>query len=50
VGSVTRTIEGLRVRVVGDRAPAASARPLTPTLEDAYLWLLNGSKRERQDG
>lgn len=50
VGSVTRTIEGLRVRVVGDRAPAASARPLTPTLEDAYLWLLNGSKREQHDG
>jgi ABC-2 type transport system ATP-binding protein len=42
VGSTTRTIEGLRVRVVGDGAPATSARQVTPTLEDAYLWLLNG--------
>lgn len=50
IGGTTRTIEGLRVRVVGDRAPATSARQVTPTLEDAYLWLLNGHKRMRQDG
>jgi ABC-2 type transport system ATP-binding protein len=50
IGSTTRTVEGLRVRVVGERAPAASARQVTPNLEDAYLWLLNGHQRERQDG
>jgi len=49
-GSTTRTSDGVRVRVVGESAPAASARPVTPTLEDAYLWLLNGHQRERQDG
>jgi len=49
VGSTTRTIVGLRVRVVGEKAPTASARQVTPTLEDAYLWLLNGHQREQQD-
>jgi len=50
VGSTTRTIEGLRVRVVGETAPMVSARQVMPTLEDAYLWLLNGHQSERQDG
>ena len=50
VGNTTRTMEGVRVRVVGEKVPAASARQVTPTLEDAYLWLLNGHQRERQDG
>ncbi len=50
VGSTTRTIEGVRVRVVGKGAPAASAQQVTPTLEDAYLWLLNEHGRGRQDG
>ena len=50
VGSTTRTTEGVRVRIVGERAPAALAQQVTPTLEDAYLWLLNDHQRERQDG
>jgi len=50
VGSTTRTVEGVRVRVVAERTPAASAVQVTPTLEDAYLWLLNSHQRERQDG
>jgi len=50
VGSTTRTTEGVRARVVVERAPTASARQVTPTLEDAYLRLLNGHQRERQDG
>jgi len=33
---------------VGEGAPAASARQVTPTLEDAYIWLLNGHKCERR--
>jgi len=42
VGSTTRTGEGVRVRVVGERAPGAEARRVMPTLEDAYLRLLAG--------
>lgn len=49
VGSTTRTIDGMRVRVVGDKTPAAPARQVAPTLEDAYLWVLNGHQREGRD-
>lgn len=38
-GSV-RTRDGVRLRVVGDAPPAADARAIQPTLEDAYLYLL----------
>ncbi len=50
VGSTTRTAEGVRVRAVGEWAPADSARQVTPTLEDAYLWLIGERQRERHDG
>ena len=49
VGSATRTIDGVRVRVLGEKAPGTTARQVTPTLEDAYLWLLNGHQCERPD-
>jgi ABC-2 type transport system ATP-binding protein len=42
VGSTTRTTEGVRARVVGQQKPKAEARGVTPTLEDAYLFLLAG--------
>ena len=35
-----RRPEGIRVRVVADAAPAVQAQPVTPSLEDAYAWLL----------
>jgi len=35
-GTIRRT-DGVQVRIVADGAPAASARPVAPTLEDAYL-------------
>ena len=38
-GSV-REEAGLRLRVVGER-PAEGARPVAPTLEEAYLWLMD---------
>ena len=50
VGSTIRTVEGVRARVTGERAPTASARSVEPNLEDAYLWLLNGHQGGRQDG
>ena len=40
VSATVRTSHGLRVRVVADNQPYEGARPLTPTLEDAYLHLL----------
>jgi len=38
VSGVLRRSDGVAVRVVADRAPAAEARPTPPGLEDAYLW------------
>jgi ABC-type multidrug transport system ATPase subunit len=47
VSSTVRTGEGVRLRVVGESEPAADAHPVTPTLEDAYLYVIeqhrNGS-------
>jgi ABC-2 type transport system ATP-binding protein len=37
VSSTVRTGEGVRLRIVGESAPAADAQPASPTLEDAYL-------------
>ncbi|MCG8474737.1 MAG: efflux RND transporter permease subunit, partial [Cytophagales bacterium] len=34
--------DGLRVRCLSPEAPTATAVPLPPNLEDAYLWLLKG--------
>ena len=39
-----RTSDGIRIRVVADRPPTEEARALTPTLEDAYLYLLAGNR------
>ena len=47
VSSTVRTGEGVRLRIVGEAAPAAGARAVIPTLEDAYLYIIeqhrNGS-------
>ena len=47
VSSTVRTGEGVRLRIVGESAPAAQVHPVTPTLEDAYLYVIeqrrNGS-------
>jgi ABC-type multidrug transport system ATPase subunit len=47
VSSTVRTGEGVHLRIVGESAPAAEAHAVTPTLEDAYLYVLaqhrNGS-------
>jgi len=44
VGSSVKTSEGVRVRVVADKPPTESAQPLTATLEDAFLYLLNRAR------
>lgn len=43
ISGTVRTGDGVRIRVVADEPPVGAARPLTPTLEDAYLYLLAGS-------
>jgi ABC-2 type transport system ATP-binding protein len=40
VSNTAHRSDGVHARVVADHAPAASARPLEPTLEDAYLSAL----------
>ena len=41
-----RRPDGIRVRVVGADRPDAGAQRVTPTLEDAYTWLLGAEARE----
>jgi ABC-2 type transport system ATP-binding protein len=41
ISSSLRRPDGVRLRIVGAKAPADDAQPCTPDLEDAYLWLLN---------
>jgi ABC-2 type transport system ATP-binding protein len=40
VSSTAHRADGVHARVVADQAPAAAARPLEPSLEDAYLRAL----------
>jgi len=40
ISSTTRRSDGVHVRVLGDDAPAG-AWPVSPNLEDAYLYCLN---------
>jgi ABC-type multidrug transport system ATPase subunit len=46
VSGTTRTSDGVRMRVVADDSPGSGARPLTPTLEDAYLYMLSSRSHE----
>jgi ABC-type multidrug transport system ATPase subunit len=46
VSGTTRTSEGVRIRVVADNEPGSGARPVNPTLEDAYLYLLSNRNHE----
>ncbi len=46
ISGTTRTSEGVRVRFVTGETPPAGASPKTPTLEDAYLYLLASRRNE----
>jgi len=46
VSSTVRTGEGVRLRIVGESVPAVDALPVAPTLEDAYLHIIE----QRQEG
>jgi ABC-2 type transport system ATP-binding protein len=44
IGNTVRRADGVHARVVSPVAPAATATPLVPTLEDAYLSVLEESR------
>jgi ABC-2 type transport system ATP-binding protein len=44
IGNTVRRSDGVHARVVSAVPPAPAARPLAPTLEDAYLAVLEGSR------
>jgi len=46
ISGTTRTSEGVRVRFVADESSATDVSPMTPTLEDAYLYLLASRRNE----
>lgn len=46
ISGTIRRSDGLHLRVVADAAPAAQAVPVSPTLEDAYLYFISKSRTE----
>ena len=46
VSGTIRRSEGVLCRAISPEPPAPGARPADPTLEDAYLLLVSGSKKE----
>ncbi|HRQ40597.1 MAG TPA: ABC transporter ATP-binding protein [Chloroflexota bacterium] len=49
VSSAIRRSDGVHVRLVSARPPAAAARSVSPTLEDAYLGSLHIEQRDGND-
>ncbi len=45
ITSTVRTREGVKIKVVGDVRPSSEAQTTTPTLEDAYLYVLDLDRR-----
>jgi len=48
IGSTVRRADGVHARVVSEEPPPG-ARPLPPSLEDAYLHVLEGHRAERRE-
>jgi ABC-2 type transport system ATP-binding protein len=46
ISNAAHRADGVHARVVSESAPAAGARPLEATLEDAYLWALAAQRAE----
>jgi ABC-type multidrug transport system ATPase subunit len=44
ISSAVRRSDGIHTRVVADGPPGSDARPIPPTLEDAYLYRLSGHR------
>jgi ABC-type multidrug transport system ATPase subunit len=49
ISSTTRRSDGVHVRILGERAPAG-AEPVTPNLEDAYLYCLSKHRLDHHAG
>lgn len=50
ISSTAHRSDGVHARVVANGAPAAGARPLEPSLEDAYLAVLAAERESRSVG
>lgn len=46
ISGTLRRVDGVHVRVVSADSPGAGAIPITPTLEDAYLYLLSNERTQ----
>lgn len=46
VSSAVRRPDGVHARVVSEQRPRADARAVEPTLEDAFLFVMNASRRQ----
>ncbi len=46
VSSVVHRSDGVHVRLVAEEAPAIEAKPVAPSLEDAYLYTLKNDRKE----
>jgi ABC-2 type transport system ATP-binding protein len=42
ISGTIRRSDGVQVRMVSDNQPDAKAQPVTPNLEDAYLYVIGG--------
>ncbi|HYK00239.1 MAG TPA: ABC transporter ATP-binding protein [Thermoanaerobaculia bacterium] len=50
ISNAAHRADGVHARVVSESAPAAGARPLEATLEDAYLWALAAQRSVDRTG
>jgi ABC-type multidrug transport system ATPase subunit len=50
VSSAVRRTDGVHLRLVVSESPAPLARPVIPSLEDAYLYCLKNSREDQGDG
>ena len=50
ISATAHRADGVHARVVAESAPVASARPLEPTLEDAYLFELAAHRNAARSG
>ncbi|MCI0330321.1 MAG: ABC transporter ATP-binding protein [candidate division Zixibacteria bacterium] len=48
ISGTIRRSDGLHLRVVAEASPAPGAQPVSPTLEDAYLYFISRSRTEEE--
>jgi ABC-2 type transport system ATP-binding protein len=50
ISSTMRTSDGLKMRIVSVESPHKNANPVSPSLEDAYLYLLESGRVNSHNG